>query len=181
MVCYLGDGVLVSEDAEEELGGGLSLAVCDWTVAVHDQVLLDPRRQVLLPARLHDTHTHTVRLTPRPRQTSRTESGADPAAVVHAAQRRHQLHAAAPWAQAHWAGGGGARRRLRVQELESGSHDDGVRVVGVPLHQQVHVPLTVNEEVLGPVQVQTQRPRNLRGQRGHLTHLRGWRLRLMNL
>lgn len=59
MVCYLGDGVLVSEDAEEELGGGLSLAVCDWTVAVHDQVLLDPRRQVLLPARLHDTHTHT--------------------------------------------------------------------------------------------------------------------------
>lgn len=59
VVCYLGDGVLVSEDAEEELGGGLSLAVCDWTVAVHDQVLLDPRRQVLLPARLHDTHSQT--------------------------------------------------------------------------------------------------------------------------
>ena len=49
-VCYLGDSVLVSEDAEEEMRCGLSLAVCDWTVAVHHQVLFDPRRQVLLPA-----------------------------------------------------------------------------------------------------------------------------------
>lgn len=47
---YLGDGVLVSEDFEEEPRGGLSLAVSDWTVTVHDQVLLDPGRQVLLPA-----------------------------------------------------------------------------------------------------------------------------------
>lgn len=57
---YLGDGVLVCEDAEEELRGGLSLAVCDWTVTVHDQVLFDPRRQVLLPAGLRtQTHTNT--------------------------------------------------------------------------------------------------------------------------
>lgn len=49
---YLGNGVSVCQDADEELSRGLSLTVCDWTVTVHHQVLFDPRRQVLLPARL---------------------------------------------------------------------------------------------------------------------------------
>lgn len=49
---YLGNGVLISKDVEEELGGGLSLAVCDGTVAAHHQVLLNPGREVLLPAGL---------------------------------------------------------------------------------------------------------------------------------
>lgn len=49
---YLGNSVLVRQDAEEEQSCRLSLTVRDWTVTVHDQVLLDPRRQVLLPARL---------------------------------------------------------------------------------------------------------------------------------
>lgn len=67
---YLGDGVLVGEDVEEEQRGGLSLAICDWTVTVHHQVLFDPRRQVLLPARLHDKH----------RKTSERDGGRNPIA-----------------------------------------------------------------------------------------------------
>lgn len=56
---YLGDDVLVREDAADEERGGLSLAVWDWTVTVGHQILLDPRRQVLLPARLQDKHSNT--------------------------------------------------------------------------------------------------------------------------
>lgn len=85
---------------------------------------------------------------------------------MHAAQRGDRLCAGGAGAQADGAGGGGARWRLRVSELEPGGHDEGIGVVGVALHQQVHVPLTVNQKVLGPVQVQTQSPGHLRGQRG---------------
>lgn len=92
-----------------------------------------------------------------------------PAAVVHAAQRGDRLRAGGAGAQADGAGGGGAWRRLRVSELEPGGHDKGIGVVGVSLHQQVHVPLTMNQKVLSPVQVQTQSPRDLRGQRGTRT------------
>lgn len=56
---YLGDSVLVREHTADEERGGLSLAVWDWTVTVGHQVLLDPRRQVLLPARLQDKHSNT--------------------------------------------------------------------------------------------------------------------------
>ena len=84
---------------------------------------------------------------------------------MHAAQRGDQLRAGVAGTQADWAGGGGARWRLRVSALDSGGHDEGVRVVGVALHQQVHVPLTVNQQVLSPVQVQTQSPRNLKSPR----------------
>lgn len=69
----------------------------------------------------------------------------DPAAVVHAAQHRDLLHGGGPGAQADRAGRGGARRPLRVSALQPGSHDEGVWVVSVPLHQQVHVPLTVDQ------------------------------------
>lgn len=55
---YLGDDVLLCEDVEEEARSGLSLAVCDWTVTVHHQILLNPRRQVLLPAQLQHKEKH---------------------------------------------------------------------------------------------------------------------------
>lgn len=84
---------------------------------------------------------------------------------MHAAQRGDRLRGGGAGTQADGAGGGGARRRLRVSEREPGSHDEGVWVVGVSLHQQVHVPLTVNQKVFGPVQVQTQSPGHLREQR----------------
>lgn len=77
---------------------------------------------------------------------------------MHAAQGWDRLDGGGAGAQANGAGGGGARRRLRVSALEPGCHDESVGVVGVTLHQQVHVPLTVNQKVLGPVQVQTQSP-----------------------
>lgn len=84
---------------------------------------------------------------------------------MHAAQGGGRLGGGAG-AQAHGAGGGGTRRRLRVSALQPGGHDESFGVVGVSLHQQVHIPLAVNQKVLGPVQVQTQSPRHLRGQGG---------------
>lgn len=73
--CYLGDGVLVREDVEEEERRGLSLAVGDWAVAVHHKILLDPRRQVFLPARLQYKQSQTLASTleppPAPPETER--------------------------------------------------------------------------------------------------------------
>lgn len=63
--CYLGNDVLLCEDVKEEARSGLSLAVCDWTVTVHHQVLLNPRSQVLLPARLQHKEKH-IRTTSEP-------------------------------------------------------------------------------------------------------------------
>lgn len=76
-LCYLGDRILVSENAEKEVGGGLSLAVCDGTVAVHDQVLLNPGRQVLLPAGLWGRHTRS-----RHCQATHTDTGLCPGVVL---------------------------------------------------------------------------------------------------
>lgn len=78
-----------------------------------------------------------------------------------AAQRRHRLCAGAAGAQAHWTGGGGAWRRRAVPELEASSHTETIGVIGVSLDQQVHIPAAVDQEVLGPVQVQTQGLRHL--------------------
>lgn len=80
----------------------------------------------------------------------------DPAAVVRAAQGWDRFGASRRLVQAHGAGGGGARQRLRVPALEAGGHDELVGVVGVALHQQVHVPPAVDQEVLGPVQIHTE-------------------------
>lgn len=52
----LGDSVFVGQDVEEELRSRLRTAVCDWTVAVHHQVLLNSGREVLLPARLKEKY-----------------------------------------------------------------------------------------------------------------------------
>lgn len=164
-MCYLGDGVLVGEDAEEEVGGGPGLAVGDGTVAVHDQVLLDPGRQVLLPARLH--RTHTVTHAPSHTPGAWLLSGSDPAAVVHAAQRGDGLGVGGPGAQADGAGAGGAG--LRVPAPEAGGRLQRIGVVGVALHQQVCVPLAVDQEVLGPVQVQAEGRRHL-GTRKRVGH-----------
>lgn len=40
-----------------------------------------------------------------------------------------------------------------MPELEASSHTEAIRVVGVSLDQQVHIPAAVDQEVLGPVQV----------------------------
>lgn len=63
--------------------------------------------------------------------------------------------------KAHGTLGHGAWGRLGVADLEAGSQDQGVWVVSVPLDQQVHVPFAVHEQVLGPVQIQTQGSRHL--------------------
>lgn len=159
---YLGDGVLFGEDLEEEPRGGLSLAVRDGTVAVHHQVLLDPGGQVLLPAQLQRKQKRVSTAPGNPNAPQLLRSGSDPAAIVHADQRLDRLRDGVLGAQAHGAGYSRAGRRLRVAELEAGGHDEAFGVVGVSLHQQVCVPLAVDEKMLGPVLVQAERLRHLR-------------------
>lgn len=62
---YLGNSVLICQDVEEEPRCRLSLTVCDWTVTVHHQILLDPGRQVFLPTQLQhrDSDSDVLQLT----------------------------------------------------------------------------------------------------------------------
>lgn len=128
---YLGDGVFVSEDVKEELGGGLSLAVCDRTVAVHHQILLNPGGQVLLPAGLEENnniykeplvnlHTNlsgyygsTFVLKKKMKQQKNISirhysCQTHPAAVVHAAEGGGGLRLPCVGDEAHGAAGDGA-------------------------------------------------------------------------
>ena len=50
---------------------------------------------------------------------------------------------------------------LGVPAPQPSSHDQGVWVVCVTLDQHIHVPLAVDQQVLSPVQVQTQSARDL--------------------
>lgn len=81
----------------------------------------------------------------------------DPAAIVHADQGLDRLRDRVLGAQAHGTGQSRAGRRLRVPELQASGHDEAFSVIGVSLHQQVCVPLTVDEKMLGPILVQTER------------------------
>lgn len=60
---YFGNGVLIGKDVVKELGGGLSAAVCDRTVAVHNQILFDTSSEVLLPAGLRGNRNSMTKST----------------------------------------------------------------------------------------------------------------------
>lgn len=81
----------------------------------------------------------------------------DPAAIVHADQRLGRLRDGVLGAQTHGAGRSRARRRLRVSKLQASGHDEAFSIICVSLHQQVCVPLTVDEKMLRPILVQAER------------------------
>lgn len=153
---YFGNGVLISENILKEFGGGLRSTVRNGTVAVHHQILFDASGEVLLPARL----------TERERRVTGTISMHDfmcicinvhthPAAVMHTAKHWRGI-ALFGLGKAHRTLAHRTRVRLRVFDLKAGGQHQGVRVVSVALDQRVNVPFAVHEQMLGPVQIQTQ-------------------------
>lgn len=86
---------------------------------------------------------------------SRFEAHTHPAAVMHAAEHGRWVTLFG-LGKAHGTVRHGSRGRLGVTDLEARSQDQSVWIIGVSLDQQIHVPFAVDEQMLGPVQIQAQ-------------------------